>query len=283
MRIVICRTLEGNSRVQSFCSGNPKLASKKKKSISTKKRMKAPESDEEGAGSGKISSIWNENTLERAYNRKVLQELLGNDPVVRIVQLRQIGDPKGQVPAPPATSDKLEAVKILFQLLKDAGLATGAFDADDLFDLDINDIQLASSELYRRLKMSIGEEASVKQLQTSPCISTTEHHSESSQYAPASGSDLSVAPRRLSLGPSGATMVRSRLKEGTMISPDSRKKPQIEADQDTDQPASWTSRQPWIGSSGNDKSPQSHPGLAHRTTSARKMSTWNRFEAPSLR
>ncbi|KAG3050711.1 hypothetical protein PC121_g18237 [Phytophthora cactorum] len=168
--------------------------------------MKAPESDEEGAGSGKISSIWNENTLERAYNRKVLQELLGNDPVVRIVQLRQIGDPKGQVPAPPATSDKLEAVKILFQLLKDAGLATGAFDADDLFDLDINDIQLASSELYRRLKMSIGEEASVKQLQTSPCISTTEHHSESSQYAPASGSDLSVAPRRLSLGPSGATM-----------------------------------------------------------------------------
>ncbi|KAG3101238.1 hypothetical protein PI124_g14700 [Phytophthora idaei] len=166
--------------------------------------MKAPESGEEGAGSCKISPIWNENALERAYNRKALQELLGNDPVMRILQLRQIGDPKGQIPASPATSDKLEAVKILFQLLKDAGLVAGAFDADDLFDLDINDIQLASSELYRRLKMSIGEEASVKQLQTSPCISVTERHSESSQYAPATsepGSDLSVAPRRLSLGP----------------------------------------------------------------------------------
>ncbi|KAG3070474.1 hypothetical protein PI124_g22129 [Phytophthora idaei] len=113
------------------------MSTKKKKSKVAQKKRRAPESDEEGAGSRKITPIWKENTLERAYHRKVLQELLDNDTVMKTLQLRQMGDPKSQITTPSATSDKLVAAKNLFQLLKDAGFVARAFDADDLFDFDI--------------------------------------------------------------------------------------------------------------------------------------------------
>ncbi|KAG2783429.1 hypothetical protein PC129_g19461 [Phytophthora cactorum] len=110
---------------------------KKKKSKVAQKKRGAPESDEEGAGSRKITPIWKDNTLERAYHRKAFQELLNNDTVMKTLQLRQMGDPKSQITTPSATSDKLVVAKNLFQLLKDAGFVAGAFDADDLFDFDI--------------------------------------------------------------------------------------------------------------------------------------------------
>ncbi|KAG3109000.1 hypothetical protein PI125_g11326 [Phytophthora idaei] len=95
-------------------------------------------------------------------------------------------------------------------------------------------MRAASSELYRWLQLSIEEEPSVGRSQMSPQNSATERHSEFSQYALATsepGSDLSVAPRRMSLGPSGARMLRSRLKEGTTLPPETRKGLQIEANQ----------------------------------------------------
>ncbi|KAG3105917.1 hypothetical protein PI124_g13771 [Phytophthora idaei] len=124
-------------------------------------------------------------------------------------------------------------MKNLLQLLNDAGLVAGAFYAD-FFDCDINDIRTASPELCRLLKMSIGKEPSVERSQISPLNSATEHHSEASQYAPATSepdSDLSVPPRRMSLGLSGVKMLRSRLKEGTTLPPEPLKGLQIEADQ----------------------------------------------------
>ncbi|KAG2910541.1 hypothetical protein PC110_g9702 [Phytophthora cactorum] len=144
--------------------------------------MKAHEFDEGGVGSGKTPPpIWNENALERAYRRKALPELLDNDPVMKILHLRQIGDPKSQISTPSATSDQLVAAKNLFQLLKDAGLVAGTFDADDLFDFEINGTQTASSELYRSLNMSIGENSRMKHrrslLKTAPPSATQSLHS----------------------------------------------------------------------------------------------------------
>ncbi|KAG3020646.1 hypothetical protein PC123_g9132 [Phytophthora cactorum] len=89
--------------------------------------------------------------LKRAYRRKGLLELLGNEPVMTTLQLRQFGDPKRQITAPSATPDQLVEVKNLMHLLKDAGLVAGGLDADDLLDFNINDIRAASSELYRWL------------------------------------------------------------------------------------------------------------------------------------
>ncbi|POM66571.1 Hypothetical protein PHPALM_17547 [Phytophthora palmivora] len=50
---------------------------------------------------------------------------------MRILRLKQVGDPREPVSAPIKTANKLEAVKDLLRLLKEAGMTTGAFDADD--------------------------------------------------------------------------------------------------------------------------------------------------------
>ncbi|KAG2920879.1 hypothetical protein PC116_g7242 [Phytophthora cactorum] len=125
--------------LKASASEAPEPASKKKKSKSTRKKLKGPESDAEESRAGRIASAWDENALERAYYRKVVWELF-NDPVMKLLQLRQIGNPTGPESMPPVTSDKLIAVTNRFQLLKEADLVAGAFDAIDLFDLDLDDI-----------------------------------------------------------------------------------------------------------------------------------------------
>ncbi|KAG3079591.1 hypothetical protein PI125_g20674 [Phytophthora idaei] len=98
-----------------------KPASKKKKSKLTRKKLEVPESDEEGVGSGKIASAWDENTLERAYYRKV----------------------------------KLT-------------LVAGAFDANDLFDLALDDIRSVTFDLFHRRKILVGEKHPIADLELSP-------------------------------------------------------------------------------------------------------------------
>ncbi|KAF1779960.1 hypothetical protein GQ600_932 [Phytophthora cactorum] len=150
---------------------------------------------------------------------------------MKILHLRQIGDPKSQISTPSATSDQLVAVKNLFQLLKDAGLPE---------DVDRGEQSNEASQI-------------------SPQNSATERHSESSQYASATSepdSDLSVAPRCMSLGPFGAKMLRSRLKEETTLPPESRKDLRLKpirlpmSSTEFNRPVGWspTSRPPWIGS-----------------------------------
>ncbi|KAE8970585.1 hypothetical protein PR003_g27684 [Phytophthora rubi] len=60
---------------------------------------------------------------------------------MQILRLKQIGELKGPVAALVMTDNKLDAVKDLMGLLKVTGLIVGAFDANDLFDLDVKIIQ----------------------------------------------------------------------------------------------------------------------------------------------
>ncbi|GMF19851.1 unnamed protein product [Phytophthora lilii] len=59
---------------------------------------------------------------------------------------------KGPVTAPLATANKLDAVKALLGLLKEAGIMVGAFEANDLFDVDFESQQSALSTLFENLK-----------------------------------------------------------------------------------------------------------------------------------
>ncbi|KAE8886923.1 hypothetical protein PF003_g28902 [Phytophthora fragariae] len=45
----------------------------------------------------------------------------------------------------------------LLRLLKEAGLTAGAFDADDLFHLEVDEIRVATSALFNMLKPMVGE------------------------------------------------------------------------------------------------------------------------------
>ncbi|KAE9335682.1 hypothetical protein PR003_g12897 [Phytophthora rubi] len=96
---------------------------------------------------------WNEAGLEFRYHRKELQDFMTHNPIMRILQPTQIGGQAGPVTAPATANDKLEAIKILMNLLQEAGLVAGAFDAEDLFRPDLQIFQLSTKTLFDKLKV----------------------------------------------------------------------------------------------------------------------------------
>ncbi|KAG4045531.1 hypothetical protein PC123_g19065 [Phytophthora cactorum] len=96
------------------------------------------------------------------------------------------------------------------RLLTDAGIVAGAFDAEDLFELDLDLIQSTTRDLFNKIKFIVGEALQLPDPTSSPRISQP----ASSNYAlPAEeDSDTSSEPRRMSLGPSGASMLEIRAK-----------------------------------------------------------------------
>ncbi|POM75077.1 Hypothetical protein PHPALM_7866 [Phytophthora palmivora] len=147
---------------------------------------------------------WSGEDLENLFYHKELCEFLDRDPVMWILRLKQVGDPREPVSAPFKTANKLEAVKDLLRLLKEVGMTTGAFDADDVFDLDLKVIQTATKDLFSKLKTLVGEIPQIADPVPSPPTSITDRQTSSSHYASAAEdeSDLSSEPKRMSLGPS---------------------------------------------------------------------------------
>ncbi|OWY93165.1 hypothetical protein PHMEG_00037540, partial [Phytophthora megakarya] len=103
----------------------------------------------------------------------------------------------------------------LIRLVREAGMIPGPFDADTLFDLDLDVIQATSRDLFQKLKILVGE---VPQSPDPLPLTTTDavdNLTVSSHYASAAeeGSDTSSeSPRRMSLGPSGTSMPEARSK-----------------------------------------------------------------------
>ncbi|KAE9348401.1 hypothetical protein PF008_g7353 [Phytophthora fragariae] len=64
---------------------------------------------------------WNEADLEFRYFRKELQDFMTHNPIMRTLQPTQIGDQTGPVTTPATAGNKLEAIKILMNLLQEAG------------------------------------------------------------------------------------------------------------------------------------------------------------------
>ncbi|KAG2794167.1 hypothetical protein PC129_g22742 [Phytophthora cactorum] len=108
------------------------------------------------------------------------------------------------------TSNKLTAVKDLLRLLADAGIVVGAFDAEGLFELDLDLIQSTTRDLFNKTKFIVGEALQIPDPTSSHRISQL----TSSNYASAAeeDSDTSSEPRRMNLGPSGTSMLEIRAK-----------------------------------------------------------------------
>ncbi|KAE9064836.1 hypothetical protein PF006_g30597 [Phytophthora fragariae] len=168
-----------------------------------------------------------------AYLHAELNNFLREDPVVRTMHLKLLGSLTGPVQAPLSTKNKLDAAMDLLRLLKEAGLTAGAFDADDLFHLEVDEIRVATAALFTLLKPMVGErpaarrpkpfsllkplddaQPAVKPAESkSVQVQSPEYQTGSSQYASATleaGSDSSSGSRRMSLGPSGAAMLQAR-------------------------------------------------------------------------
>ncbi|KAE9288146.1 hypothetical protein PR003_g25874 [Phytophthora rubi] len=180
-------------------------------------KMKAPDlEDNEEKGS---EPRWSEAVLEFAYNRQELQKFIDRDPVPQILRPKQIGAPKRPVAAPTASDNKLNLVKGLLSLLKETGLVASPFDADELLDLDVEVIRSSASALFGKLKSLVGEiptdqDPAAPDFRSSPQIVSTGYRTASPFLSAAEpGSDSPSEPRRMSLGPSGAAMLETCMKE----------------------------------------------------------------------
>ncbi|GMF50552.1 unnamed protein product [Phytophthora fragariaefolia] len=125
------------------------------KQASTRLKTKAP--DPEGENPIQVAPSWSDVDLEYAFHQKELRDFLALDPVMRMLELKQIGDLQGPLAPPQRATGKLDAVKDLMSLLKEAGLVAGRFDANDLFDLDLDQIRPSTQDLLDRLKDLVGE------------------------------------------------------------------------------------------------------------------------------
>ncbi|OWY93286.1 hypothetical protein PHMEG_00037374, partial [Phytophthora megakarya] len=137
-------------------SAVPTRSTKKKKKIkAARTKLKAPDSGSEDVH--KPRSTIAKDLIEQAYYRKILSKTLLHDPVLAIIQVRQIGDLTGPISKPNTSTDRLNAVKILLDLLQGAGLVAGEFDPDALFEMELGAIQAATQDLYESLKILVGE------------------------------------------------------------------------------------------------------------------------------
>ncbi|OWY95115.1 hypothetical protein PHMEG_00034967 [Phytophthora megakarya] len=116
-------------------------SSKKKKIKAARTKLKVPYSELEDVH--KPRSTIAKDVIEQAYYQKILSETLLHDPVLAIIQVHQIDDLTGPVSKPNTSSDRLNAVKILLDLLQDAGLVAGEFDPNSLFEMELGAIQAA--------------------------------------------------------------------------------------------------------------------------------------------
>ncbi|GMF38646.1 unnamed protein product [Phytophthora fragariaefolia] len=199
------------SRKSTRCGGIPA------KQSSTRVKMKAP--DPEGEDPIQVVPSWSDVDLEYAFHQKELRDVLALDP---------------------RATGKLDAVKGLMSLLKEAGLVAGRFDANDLFDLDLDQIQSSTQGLFDRLKALVGEiQPKTNSAMSDPGLPThigsTGRRTASPYVSAAEGSDTSSKPRRMSLGPSGAAILqaRSQIQQGEKSKPRPKRQPVASMDPTT--------------------------------------------------
>ncbi|OWZ06015.1 LOW QUALITY PROTEIN: hypothetical protein PHMEG_00021791 [Phytophthora megakarya] len=181
---------------------------RKPRSKTARKKMKAPddEEDDDHPGSG-----WSEEDLKSTYHHKELRDFVDQDSVMRILKLKRFSDPKDPVTAPATLANTIDATVELIRLVREAGMIPGSFDADTLFDLELDVIQATSRDLFQKLKILVGEAPQSPDPLPPTTTDAVDNLTVSSHYASAAESDISSEPpRRMSLDPSGASMLEAR-------------------------------------------------------------------------
>ncbi|OWZ22678.1 hypothetical protein PHMEG_0002592 [Phytophthora megakarya] len=137
-------------------------SSTKKNIKASRTKLKAPDSESEDVN--KPRSTIAKDMIEQTYYEKILSETLLQYPVFATIQVRQIGYLTGPVSKPNTSSDRLNAVKIMLDLLQEAGLVAGEFDPVYLFEMELGEIQAATQDLYDSLKILVSEHVQTSDL-----------------------------------------------------------------------------------------------------------------------
>ncbi|GMF50608.1 unnamed protein product [Phytophthora fragariaefolia] len=168
-------------------SSNPTPSgSTKKKSRSSLKKLKGPGSD---AGDRGDAATIAEDQLEDAIYRNDLAAFMKEDPVMKIVRSKLIGSALlGPVTTPPTMNNKQDAAKTMLHMLKEAGYPPSAFDAHELFDLELKMIVRSLQNLFDKLAPLLGT-ASSSETETLMNTQAAERMTGSSPHASAHASD----------------------------------------------------------------------------------------------
>ncbi|OWZ01760.1 LOW QUALITY PROTEIN: hypothetical protein PHMEG_00026791 [Phytophthora megakarya] len=183
-------------------------ATKRKKTKSARRQLKAPDSDTEDRG----DQQWTIHDLAQTFYTKDLFSFLLGDLVIKILSPTLFGELQGPTMEPAETPRQLEAATQLLRMLKDIGTTPGAFNASEPFDLETSVIQRSTRILYETLEPLVGSVTQPETVKLTP-PRNTEYQTGSSQYASATSeaeSDSSADLQRMTLGPSGEEMLRDR-------------------------------------------------------------------------
>ena len=156
---------------------------------------------------------WQLDQLAQEFHRKALRNLLLSDPMLNVLKPKLIGEIRGPIALPKASTNALEGINAIIQLLQDARYVAGAFDASELLECDQDEVIHACRSLYDKLIPLTGKYEPMDQEVATIADTPREQHTGSSQYASAESemeSDDSVGIQRMSLGPSGAAHLRDR-------------------------------------------------------------------------
>ncbi|OWZ05281.1 LOW QUALITY PROTEIN: hypothetical protein PHMEG_00022657 [Phytophthora megakarya] len=191
----------------------------KPRSKTVRKKMTAPDDEEAEHHPG---SGWSEEDLTSTYHRKELSNFVHQVPVMRTLKLKGIADLNELVRGPSTLTNRSDAAMERVRLSKEADMVPGLFDEDALFDLELNVSQATSRVLFEKLQILVGEVPQNPDPLFSTMTNVVDNLTRSSHYAPAAehGSDTSSeSPRRMSLGPSGASMLEARSKIRLRLEP----------------------------------------------------------------
>ncbi|KAE9177643.1 hypothetical protein PF004_g25716 [Phytophthora fragariae] len=189
--------------------------------------MKAPDSDADDYADLTLKKI--EDELAVAYYKTELYDFLIEDVGMQILRPKIVGDLRGPVSRPTPGSNKLDTAKALLRLLKEADIVAGSFATGALFDLDLSEIEHTSQNLFALLKPLVGEDVGSKghstplttisarptttPVRSTPAPSPGDQTAMTSPYVSATeevGSESADDSPRMTLGPSGAAMLRDR-------------------------------------------------------------------------
>ncbi|POM58857.1 LOW QUALITY PROTEIN: Hypothetical protein PHPALM_36443 [Phytophthora palmivora] len=131
---------------------------------------------------------------------------------MKITRPKMSNTPQGPMTALIETSNKLEAVQILMRTMKETGIEPKHFDANVLFDMELAAIQNATATLHKLL-VPLTSSKIPKETPKLTSFRSPEYQTGPSQYASATseaGSETSVDLQRMTLGPSGSSMLHER-------------------------------------------------------------------------
>ena len=164
---------------------------------------------------------WQLDQLEQKFHWKELEDLLSNDPVLRILDPKLLGELQGPISCAKVATNAVEGISAIIQMLQDAGYVAGAFDANQLLECDQDQVIYACRSLYDKLIPLTGKRKSADQAVATIAEVPRGYHTGSSQYASGESemeSDDSVGFQRMSLGPSGAALLCDRFESVKMNS-----------------------------------------------------------------